>query len=97
VPPLIRGLSAERAAWGVAIVLTVLLVTVLAVPFVTRGEIPGPLEVLVAAGELLAIGFVLRRTSSRRAEDLGFYLLIVGLLGVILPVALISASILPLR
>lgn len=75
------------AAVFAAGLLLALLIAVLLVPVVLRGEAPSPLEFLVAAGEALAIGFLLRTRSSSRLQDLGFAILVVGLVGVAAAVA----------
>ena len=80
----------ERVAVGVVSgLLIVLLVGVLVVPVVLRGESPSPLEFLVGAGEVLALGFLLRTRSSERVRTIGFGLLILGVLGVLGSLALI--------
>ena len=62
--------------------LLTLLIAVLLVPVVLRGEPPSPLEFLVAAGEGLAIGFLLRTRSSERLQSVGFWILVVCLVAV---------------
>jgi uncharacterized membrane protein YccC len=62
--------------------LLTLLIAVLLVPVVLRGEPPSPLEFLVAAGEALAIGFLLRTRSSERLQSIGFAILVLGLVAV---------------
>ena len=80
----------ERVAVGaVTGLLIALFLAVLVVPVVLRGESPSPLEFLVAAGEVLAVGFVLRTRSSERIRTIGFWMLILGVLGVIGSLALI--------
>jgi len=77
--------SARSGRLAIAVaagLLVTLLVAVLLVPVVLRGEPPSPLEFLVAAGELLAIGFLLRTRSSERIRSIGFALLIVGIVAV---------------
>jgi hypothetical protein len=74
----------ERVAVGIVTGLLIgLLLAVLAAPVVLRGESPSSLEFLVAAGELLAVGFVLRTRTSERVRSIGFALLIFGVLAVI--------------
>ena len=75
-------MSQRTVAGLVAAFLALLGVAVLLVPIVFGGELPSPLEVLVAAGEVLLLGFVLRTRRSPPVHSLGFWLLIVGLLGV---------------
>ena len=83
----------ERVAVGVVTgLLIVLFVGVLVVPVVLRGESPSPLEFLVGAGEILALGFVLRTRSSERVRTVGFALLIVGVLGVLGSLGLIFVA-----
>jgi hypothetical protein len=74
----------ERVAVGIVTgLLIALLVAVLVVPVVLRGEAPSTFEFLVAAGEILAVGFVLRTRSSERIRRIGFWMLILGVAGVI--------------
>jgi hypothetical protein len=74
----------ERIAVGVVTgLLVALLIAVLVAPLVLRGEAPSSLEFLVAAGELLAVGFVLRTRRSERVRSIGFALLILGVVAVI--------------
>jgi hypothetical protein len=80
----------ERVAVGIVTgLLVVLFVGVLVVPVVLRGESPSPLEFLVGAGEILALGFILRTRSSERIRTIGFALLVLGVLGVLGSLALI--------
>jgi hypothetical protein len=77
--------AARRGRIAVALVgglLVTLLIAVLLVPVILRGEPPSPLEFLVAAGEALAIGFLLRTRSSERLQSVGFAILVLGLLAV---------------
>jgi hypothetical protein len=72
----------DRVAIFVAGLIGVLAVAVLLVPILLRSESPSPLEFLVAAGEVLLIGFVLRTRRSERVQDLGVRVLVAGLIGV---------------
>jgi len=84
----------ERVAVGVvAGLLSALLVTVLVYPVVVRGEWPSPLEFAVAAGETLAVGFVLRTRTSERLRTVGFAMLVVGVVVVFGAVAAIWITI----
>lgn len=71
-----RVVSQRTIAGLVAIFLAGLFVAALVSPIVLRGEPPGPFEVLVAAGELLLVGFVLRTRRSQRVQSIGFWILI---------------------
>ena len=74
-------MSQRTLAGVVAILLGALFIGVLATPIVLRGEPPGAFDVLVAAGELLLVGFLLRTRRSERVRSIGFRLLIVALGG----------------
>lgn len=75
-------MSGRTLAGVVAAVVAALGIGVLLVPVVLRGEAPSSLEILVAGGELLLLGFVLLTRRSPRVQSLGFWLLIVGLVGI---------------
>jgi hypothetical protein len=74
-------MSGRMLAGVVAAVVAALGIGVLLVPVVLRGEAPSSLEILVAGGEMLLLGFVLRTRRSPRVQSLGFWLLVVGLVG----------------
>ena len=65
--------------WLAIAILATLIVVVLVVPVVLRGESPSPLELLVASGELVVIGLLLRTRPSERVRSIGFAVLLVGL------------------
>ena len=70
----------QRALTGVvAVLLAGLFIAALVSPIALRGEPPGAFEVLVAAGELLLVGFVLRTRTEPRLQSIGFWVLIVAL------------------
>lgn len=73
-------MSQRALAVVVAVLLAGLFVAALVSPIVLRGEPPGAFEVLVAAGELLLVGFVLRTRPEPRLQSIGFWVLIVALL-----------------
>ena len=75
-------MSGRMLAGVVAAVVAALGIGVLLVPVVLRGEAPSSLEILVAGGELLLLGFVLRTRRSPRVQSLGFWLLVVGLVDI---------------
>ena len=74
-----RQASGRVLAGAVSILLAGLFLAALVSPIVLRGEPPGAFEVLVAAGELLLVGFVLRTRASPRVQSLGFWILILAL------------------